>query len=78
MTEILGFLRSRMFEIVTILGALTLCFKQPKRKNGWIWFALAVAADLAFNVLWADWMRSHPPIQSPTRTEMTPRMKSVP
>ena len=60
MTEILGFLRSRMFEIVTILGALTLCFKQPKRKNGWIWFALAVAADLAFNVLWADWMRSHP------------------
>ena len=61
MTEILGFLRSRrMFEIVAILGALTLCFKQPKRKNGWIWFALAVAADLAFNVLWADWMRSHP------------------
>ena len=35
-----------MFEIVTILGALNLCFKQPKRKNRWIWFALAGAAAM--------------------------------
>ena len=60
MADFFSLLRSRMFEIVTILGAFTLCFKQPKRKNGWIWFALAVAADLAFSVLWADWMRTHP------------------
>ena len=24
------------------------------------WLALTVAADIAFNILWADWMRSHP------------------
>ena len=60
MAEILGFLRSRMFELVTILGALTLSFRQPKRKHGWWWLALTVAADIAFNILWADWMRSHP------------------
>ena len=60
MAEILGFLRSRMFELVTILGALTLSFRQPKRKRGWWWLALTVAVNLVFSVFWADWMRSHP------------------
>ena len=59
MTEALSFLRSHLFELFTLLGALTIAFKQPKRKHGWVFFSAALAVDILCIVLWSFYMQSH-------------------
>ena len=59
MAEALSFLRSHLFELLTLLGALTIAFKQPKRKHGWIFFSAALAVDILCVILWSFYMQSH-------------------
>ena len=59
MAETLTFLRSHLFELFTLLGALTIAFKQPKRKHGWVFFSAALAVDILCVVLWSFYMQSH-------------------
>ena len=59
MAETLTFLRSHLFELFTLLGALTIAFKQPKRKHGLVFFSAALAVDILCVVLWSFYMQSH-------------------
>ena len=59
MAEALSFLRSHLFELFTLLGALTIAFKQPKRKHGWVFFSAALAVDILCVILWSFYMQSH-------------------
>lgn len=59
MAEILTFLRSHLFELFTLLGALTIAFKQPKRKHGWLFFSVTLMVDIICVILWSLYMQSH-------------------
>ena len=59
MTEAFDFLRLHLFEVFTLLGTLTIAFKQPKRKHGWFFFSAALAVDILCVVLWSFYMQSH-------------------
>ena len=59
MTEAFDFFRLHLFEVFTLLGALTIAFKQPKRKHGWVFFSGALAVDILCVVLWSFYMQSH-------------------
>ena len=52
MAETLTFLRSHLFELFTLLGALTIAFK-------WVFFSAALAVDILCIVLWSFYVQSH-------------------
>ena len=57
--EVFSFFRSHLFELFTLFGALTIAFKQPKRRHGWLFFSAAMAVDILCVILWSFYMRNH-------------------
>ncbi len=60
MSVLVSFFRSHMFELSTLLAAFLLSFRQPKRRHGWLFFAVGIVADVLFMVLWTGVAREHP------------------